>query len=70
MQIEGVRSDASTERHAKSTNDEASKHYEAITALLRDLDIDRVWGEATEAERRVLVDQMVEEVAVFANHLK
>lgn len=70
MQIEGVRSEAATERKAETAMDVVSVRFEAVAAALRDLDIDRLWEEATEAERRVLVDEMVEEVVVFTDHLE
>jgi len=69
-QIEAVRSEATAERNAGAEADEVSVHFEAVAAALRELDIDKVWQEASEAERRVLVDELVEEVAVFADHLE
>lgn len=38
--------------------------------MLQDLDLDRVWQAATEEERRVIVDELVETVAVFPDHLE
>ncbi|GEM_PF-414298 len=69
-QIEAVRSEATTRREAEGEADEVSVRFEAVAAALRDLDIDRVWQEASEAERRVLVEELVEEVAVFSDHLE
>ena len=40
-----------------------------MAALLQDLDLDAAWDEATDPERRVLVEELVEKVAVFPDHL-
>jgi len=69
-QIEAVRSEATAERNAGAEADEVSVHFEAVATALRELDIDKIWQEASEVERRVLVDELVEEVAVFADHLE
>jgi len=69
-QIEAVRAEAIAERSAGVEADEVSVHFEAVAAALRELDIDKVWQEASEAERRVLVDELVEEVCVFVDHLE
>lgn len=70
QQIEAVRSDASAERKAVVALDEVAARFEAVASALRELDINAVWQEASEAERRVLVDELVEEVTVFADHLE
>ena len=41
-----------------------------MAALLQDLDLDTAWDEATDPERRVLVEELVEKVAVFPDHLE
>jgi hypothetical protein len=38
--------------------------------VLRELDVERLWSEATEHERRILVQELVEEVAVLPDHLE
>jgi len=69
-QIEAVRSEAMGERTAEVEADQVSVHFEQVAAALRDLDIDSMWSEATDDERRVLVDELVEEVTVFSDHLE
>jgi len=44
--------------------------FEEVAGALRDLDVEMVWSEATEAEKRVLVEELVEEVCVFPDHLE
>jgi len=50
--------------------DELLRRFEEVAALLHDLDLGRAWDEATEPERRVLVEELVEKVAVFPDHLR
>jgi len=69
-QIEAFRSEATGERAAEVEADQLSVHFEQVAAALRDLDIDSMWSEATDDERRVLVDELVEEVTVFSDHLE
>ncbi len=38
--------------------------------MLQDLDLGKAWDEATDSERRVLVEELVEVVAVFPDHLE
>lgn len=38
--------------------------------MLADLDIESVWAAATQDERKVLADKMLEEVAPFPDHLE
>ena len=38
--------------------------------MLRTLDIDTIWQEATDAERRVLVEELVDSVMIFPDHLE
>ena len=55
-----------------ATADERSlgDRFEAVAAILRELDMDRLWREATERERRTLVDELVEAVFIFTDHLE
>jgi site-specific DNA recombinase len=57
------------ERVACQVTDVAAK-FEEVAALLADIDIEAVWNAATTAERRVLVHELVEEVALFPDHLE
>jgi hypothetical protein len=40
-----------------------------VAAVLATLDIDRTWSVATEVERRVLIDEFIEEIAVSPDYL-
>ena len=50
--------------------DDVTAQFEAVAAVLAELDVEAVWLEATPDERRVLVQELVEEVALFADHLE
>lgn len=69
-QIEAVRASAAERRNADAVADELSVRFEQVAAALRDLDVELVWQEADERERRVLVDELLEAVTVFPDHLE
>lgn len=50
--------------------DDLAQRFEEVLAVLADLDLDAVWEAATDQERRVLVDELVDHVAVFPDHLE
>ena len=49
---------------------ELEARFDQVAALLQELDIEAVWGAAEEQERRVLVEELVESVGVFPDHLE
>ena len=46
------------------------ERFEEVAAFLMDLDMDRIWSEATEAEQRVLVQEMLEGIWIYPDHLE
>ncbi len=48
---------------------EVDRRFDDIATVLANLDIERTWEAATELERRVLIDEFVEEVSVLPDHL-
>ena len=46
------------------------QHFERVAAALRNLDVDEVWREATDQERRILIEELLEWVTVFPDHLE
>lgn len=50
--------------------DDVIQKFEDVAALLATLDVEAVWKEATQDERRVLVHELVEEVALFPDRLE
>ena len=58
------------EAEANKLADDVSAKFEEVAGLLASLDVEAVWKEATQDERRVLVHELVEEVALFPDHLE
>jgi hypothetical protein len=55
-------------------DDERSAHiaeqFGEIATYLSQLDVETVWDEATESDRRLLIDEMIEAIDVHADHLE
>src|SRR6266511_180558 len=61
----------SRSREAERTRlSEVAAKFEQIACVLRELDVDRLWGEATDQERRILVEELLESVAMYPDHLE
>ncbi len=41
-----------------------AQHFNAVARMLGTIDIDKTWKVATEIERRVLIDELLEEITV------
>ena len=50
--------------------DELAERFEEVAAILGTLDVDAVWEEGTAAERRVLVEELIDAVVIFPDHLQ
>lgn len=68
-QIEAIRNEGERLTAKEEELDEIAAPFEQLASFLRDLDLDRIWAEATDQERRRLVEEMVEGVVVFPDHL-
>jgi site-specific DNA recombinase len=69
-QIEVLRAEQAEHVAEVERRDEVSIRFEEVAALLEDLDIDRIWAAANEQERRVLIEELVESVDFFPDHLQ
>jgi Recombinase zinc beta ribbon domain/Recombinase len=69
-EIEAVRAQAGEQARQESLRDDLVERFEQVAALLRQLDIATVWSAASDAERRVLVEELVDAVTVFPDHLE
>ncbi|HTV10341.1 MAG TPA: recombinase family protein [Acidimicrobiales bacterium] len=69
-EIEAVRAQAGEQERQESLRDELVVRFEQVAALLRDLDIEAVWSAADDAERRVLIEELIDSVTVFPDHLE
>jgi hypothetical protein len=50
-------------------SDDVAGHFEEVVAVLTKLDIDRTWAAATEVKRRILLDELLEEVTVLPGYI-
>jgi hypothetical protein len=44
--------------------------FEQVASILTNLDIDAVWKAAEDQERRILIEELLEWVTVFPDHLE
>ena len=51
-------------------NDDVAQHFEDVARLLATLEVDKTWKAATEVERRVLIDEFIEEITVLPDYLE
>ena len=50
-------------------NDDVAQHFDEVAQLLATLDVDKTWKAATDVERRVLIDEFIEEITVLPDYL-
>ena len=56
-------------RHEVARSGDVVEHFEAVTPMLATLDVDKTWKAATEVERRVLIDEFLQEITVLPDYL-
>jgi hypothetical protein len=69
-EIEAARAQAGEEERQQSLRSELVVRFEQVARILRDLDIGAVWEAAEDTERRVLIEELVDVVTVFPDHLE
>lgn len=47
-----------------------AEEFERVLSTLTSMDLDALWAEATDSERRILLDEYVSHVAVYVDHLE
>ena len=52
------------------TSSKRSLSFSSCGCRPQELDLDRVWEAATEQQRQVLIDELLERVAIFPDHLE
>ncbi len=65
MREEDERAREETARHA-----EVSRRFDEVLGIFRELNVDEIWAEATDQERRVLVEELLDVLAIFPDHLE
>ena len=69
-QVAALRAEDKAKAQEQERAADVAERFEAIASYLADLDIETIWREATEVERRVLVDELLEGVQVHDDHLE
>jgi site-specific DNA recombinase len=69
-QIEVLRREREQREAERTRLSEVAAKFEEVAWLLREIDVDRVWAEASDIERRVMVEEWLESVAIFPDHLE
>ena len=68
--IEAVRQQMVSEGQEESLKTDLEVRFEQVARILSDLDMEAVWAEADERERRIFVENLVEWIKVFPDHLE
>ena len=68
--IELARSEDRRAEESQRHSDGVAEKFEQVVALLAALDVEAIWKEATADERRILVQELLEEVSLFPDHLE
>lgn len=68
--IDALRSEVEQHQADVERYDDVTARFEQVAELLESLDLDRIWEEATDTERRALLDELVQEVTVHGDHLE
>ena len=68
--IEAVRHEWAAEHQEDQLQTDLEARFEEIATILTNLDIVELWEAAEEPERRVIIQNMIESVIVFADHLE
>jgi hypothetical protein len=69
IQIESLRSEEADQEQERQQAEEVAQGFEQIAAYLAEIDVPALWDAATEDERRVLVDELLDGIEVHADHL-
>ena len=69
-EIEAVRSQVAEQQSEERMKTDLEIRFEDVARILGDIDIEAVWHAAEFQERRVLVEELVEWIKVFPDHLE
>ena len=69
-QIGALRQEAEQVESERQERDDLAQRFEAVAAVLATINIDGIWEAATAAEKRVLIEDLVEAVTIFPDHLE
>jgi hypothetical protein len=63
-QIQVVRREQEESQVERSRLSDMAAKFEEVARTLREMDVERLWAEATDLERRVLVEELLESIAI------
>jgi len=63
-EIELIEDELNLEAARKSESDDLLEQFETVAALLETIDLNALWDEATDTERRVLLDELLQDVTI------
>jgi hypothetical protein len=69
-EIRALRDEDERAREEAARRAEVSRRLDDVLAVLRELNVDEIWAEATDQERRVLVEELLDVLAIFPDHLE
>jgi Recombinase zinc beta ribbon domain len=69
-QIQAVRREQEERQVERSRMSDLATKFEEVARILREMDVERLWAEATDLERRVIVEELLESVAMYPDHLE
>ena len=69
-QIEAHEREATEAADSRQRQTVLADHFERVAAMLREVDIDRIWDAANDDERRTLINELVESVIVHPDRLQ
>jgi site-specific DNA recombinase len=69
-QIQAVRREQEERQVERRRLSDVAAKFEEVARILGEMDIERLWAEATDLERRVLVEELLESVAMYPDHLE
>jgi DNA invertase Pin-like site-specific DNA recombinase len=69
-QLAALQAEEEQVEHERARRSELSAQFEAVARLLHKIDVDTMWQEATPAERRVLIEDLVEAVVIHPDRLQ
>jgi hypothetical protein len=69
-EIEALRQEHPGRATEKARISELAGRFEDAAPVLRGMDVDELWEEASEQERRVLVEELLGAVSIFPDHLE
>jgi len=68
--IEAARVQSSAEKADEQCRSELEARFEEVAAVLQELDIERVWEVAEDGDRRVLIEELLEWVTIYPDHME